>query len=100
MPFTTPHRAFILYLCREQANLRGNNATLEYLSDDQATVKLETMFFYICSIAGHLNTSISIVDDKQIFETLWHDRAKNAEWNLDIQYSPNYAVTFNFCQEK
>jgi len=100
VPFASPQKAFILYLCWEQANLRGNNVTLESISDTQATINLETIFFYLYNIAGHLKTRISIEDYKQIFETIWQDRAKNAGWNLDIKYSPDYKVTFNFYRDK
>jgi hypothetical protein len=89
-----------VYLCWEQANLRGNNVTLESLSDSQATINLETIFFYLYNIAGHLKTRISIEDYKQIFGTIWQDRAKNAGWNLDIKYSPDYKVVFNFTRDK
>ncbi len=100
VPFTSPQKAFILYICWEQANLRGNNVTLESLTDTQATINLETIFFYLYNIAGHLKTRISIEDYKQIFETMWQDRAKNAGWNLDIKYSPDYKVTFSFSLDK
>jgi hypothetical protein len=100
VPFTSPQKAFILYLCWEQANLRGNNVTLEFLSDTQATVNLETTFFYLYNIAAHLKTIISIEDYQQIFETIWQDRAKNSGWNLDIKYSPDYKVIFSFYRDK
>jgi len=43
VPFVTPKKAFILYLCWEQANLRGNNVTLEKLNDDEAFVRTATL---------------------------------------------------------
>jgi hypothetical protein len=100
VPFASPQKAFILYLCWEQANLRGNNVTLESLSDTQATINLETIFFYLYNVAGHLKKRISIDDYKQIFETIWQDRAKNAGWNLEIKYSPDNKVTFVFNRDK
>jgi len=100
VPFSAPHKAFILYLCWEQANLRGNNVTLEKLTDTQAIVHLETQFFYLYFIAGHLKSRISIEDYKQIFETIWQDRAKNAGWNLNITYSPDFKVDFIFTRYK
>ena len=100
VPFATPNKAFILYLCWEQTNLRGNNVTLEKLTDTQAIVHLETQFFYLYFNAGHLKPRISIEDYKQIFETIWQDRAKNAGWKLDIKYSPDYKVVFNFTRDK
>lgn len=100
VPFVSPQKAFILYLCWEQANLRGNSVTLESISDTRATVILETMFIYLYNIAGHLKTRISFEDYKEIFETIWHDRAKSAGWGLDIKYSPDYKVTFTFCLDK
>jgi hypothetical protein len=96
VPFTSSPKAFILYLCWEQANLRGNHVTLVKLSDSQAIVQMETKFFELYFTAGHLKPRISIEDYKRIFETIWQDRAKNAGWNLDIRYSPDYKVVLYF----
>jgi hypothetical protein len=96
VPFTSPAKAFILYLCWEQANLRGNNVTLVKLSDSQAIVQMETKFFDLYFTATHLKPMISIQDYKRIFETIWQDRAKNAGWNLDIKYSTDYKVVLYF----
>ena len=96
VPFSSPAKAFILYLCWEQANLRGNNVTLVKLSDSQAIVQMETKFFDLYFTAVHLKPRISIEDYKRIFETIWQDRAQNAGWNLDIKYSPDYKVALYF----
>ncbi len=99
VPFTDPHRAFVLYLCWEQANLRGNHVTLERLDDNEGLVRLNTQFFDLYFAAAHLRSRISLDDYKKIFETIWRDRALNAGWHLDIQYSAEYQVTFHFTRE-
>ena len=86
VPFVPPPRAFILYLCWEQKHLKENDVSLEKLSDQEAIVKLQTHFFYLYKRAGHLKQQIPFVDYKEIFETIWIERAKNAGWNLDIKY--------------
>ncbi len=96
VPFTDPHRAFVLYLCWEQANLRGNQVTLERLDNNEALVRLKTQFFDLYFAAAHLRPRISLEDYKRIFETIWQDRALNAGWHLDIQYAADYQVTFHF----
>lgn len=96
VPFSPPHKAFILYLCWEQANLRGNEVTLVKLEDNEAIVRLNTHFFALYFIAAHLKPRISIDDYKQIFETIWQDRANNAGWNVEIQYDKDFEVTFHF----
>jgi hypothetical protein len=96
VPFTSPQQAFILYLCWEQANLRGNKVTLKELTDTTAKVSLETQFFQLYFRAGHFKNLISLEDYKQIFETIWQDRAKNAGWTLVIKYSPDNKVDFIF----
>ena len=96
VPFSAPHKAFILYLSWEQANLRGNDVTLVKLEDNEAVVRLKTHFFAVYFAAAHLKPILSIDDYKQIFETVWRDRAASAGWRLDIQYSPDYEVTFHF----
>jgi hypothetical protein len=100
VPFASPQKAFILYLCWEQSNLRGNIVTLEALSDTQAVVNLESQFFKLYSNTGHIKTLISINDYKQIFETIWQDRTKSAGWNLDIKYTSDYKITFSFNRDK
>ncbi len=96
VPFTTPHKAFVLYLCWEQANLRGNYVTLERLEDREALVRMKTQFFDLYFAAAHLQPRISLEDYKRIFETVWQDRASNAGWHLDIQYTTDYQVIFHF----
>ncbi len=86
VPFVPPSRAFILYVCWEQANLRGNDVVLEKLEDNEAVVKINPLFFQIYRHAGHLKQQIPFEDYRRIFETLWHDRVKNAGWDLQIIY--------------
>lgn len=86
VPFVPPSRAFILYVCWEQANLRGNDVVLEKLEDNEAMVKINPLFFQIYRHAGHLKQQIPFEDYRRIFETIWHDRAKNAGWDLQIIY--------------
>ena len=96
VPFVAPHKAFILYLCWEQAKLRGNLVTLMELEENEAIVRLSTQFFALYFAAGHLRPRISLEDYKQIFETIWQDRAINAGWSLNIRYADDYTVTFHF----
>jgi hypothetical protein len=96
VPFERPHRAFILYLCWEQAHLRNNGVTLVSLSDTSSVVEIQSHFFALYDIAAHLKPVISEGDYRQIFETIWHDRAKNAGWALDVTYLENYSVRLHF----
>lgn len=96
VPFAPPHKAFILYLCWEQSRLRGNGVTLMKLDDAGAVVTLSTHFFAVYSAAAHLKPKISLSDYRRIFETIWKDRASSAGWDLDIQYTGTYTVTFVF----
>ena len=56
-----------------------------FLKED-AVVILQTHFFYLYKRAGHLKQQIPFEDYRQIFETIWQDRAANAGWHLDITY--------------
>lgn len=96
VPFAPPQKAFILYLCWEQANLRGNEVALVKLEDNEAIVRLNTHFFALYFTAGHLKPRISLDDYKRIFETIWQDRAKNAGWNVEIEYAKDFKITFHF----
>jgi len=95
VPFVPQPKAFILYLCWELANLRGNKVTLKELDDNHATVILESIYFKLYENTGHLKEQISFDDYKKIFETIWQDRAKQAGWNLKIEYNGNISV-FSF----
>ena len=86
VPFVTPKKAFILYLCWEQANLRGNKVTLEKLDDDEALVRMELIYFALYEAAAHLKEQISYEDYRQMFETIWQNRAEKAGWKLKITY--------------
>lgn len=95
VPFSSSHKAFVLYLCWEQAHLRGNQVTLVKLEDDDAIVKMSTHFFSLYFITSHLKSIISLADYTSIFETIWKDRASNAGWDIEINYTDDYQVTFH-----
>ena len=106
-PFLPPHRAFILFLCWEQAHLRGPNfipdpVRLESLSDREAVVRLHPIYFQLYQAAAHLKPQISLEDYRKIFETIWQDRARAAGWNLKIEYADDRGYTmciFRFSRE-
>jgi hypothetical protein len=84
VPIVAPSKAFILYLCWEQANLHGNDVTLEKLTENEALVRMESIFLRLYGQTGHFRHYVSADDYRQIFETIWQDRAKNAGWSLVI----------------
>ena len=85
VPLVPVHRAFILYLCWEQARLRGSRVTLERLEDSSAVVSLEPIYFRLYAETGHLRQQISKEDFRAIFASVWHDRATAAGWSLDMK---------------
>lgn len=95
IPFFPPSRAFILYLCWEQANLRHNRVTLEKLEDNEAIVRISSHYWALWRQATHVKQQISYEDYRKIYETIWQDRAKNAGWNLKIEYKKTHCV-FHF----
>jgi hypothetical protein len=92
VPFVPISRAFILYLCWEQANLRGNSVTLEKLDDREATITLEPHYLKFYPATEHLRRQISPEDYRGIFESIWQDRAEKAGWKLQITYKGNTCV--------
>jgi hypothetical protein len=87
VPFVEPSRAFILYLCWEQAHLIGNEVILERLEEREAMVRMRTSFFRLYKVAAHLSQQISFEDYRRIFETIWLDRARAAGWELRVEYN-------------
>ena len=86
VPFVEPSRAFILYLCWEQANLIGNEVIMEKLEGQEGVVRMRTHFFRLYKVSAHLSQAISFDDYKRIFETIWQDRARAAGWALRVEY--------------
>jgi hypothetical protein len=86
VPFLPPSKAFILYLCWNESRLRENLVVLEKLTDSDAVVSLQTHFFFLYKRATHLKQWIPFDEYKEIFETIWQDRAQAAGWNLEIEY--------------
>jgi hypothetical protein len=85
VPFYPTPRAFILYLCWEQAKLQGNKVTLEKLGENEAVVRFDDIqYFALYMRTSHLKKQISLDDYIKIFETIWQDRARAAGWNLKI----------------
>lgn len=75
--------------------MRGNHVTLEKLDDNEATVRLASIYFELYKHTAHLKQQISYEDYRQIFETIWQDRASNAGWNLQMTYKEEECL-FNF----
>lgn len=92
LPFMDASKAFILYACWEQANLRGNRVTLTKLEDREALIALEAIYFKLYRAAGRLTSQISWLDYRLLFEGIWHDRARHAGWMLDISYSGETSI--------
>ena len=90
VPFFTPTKAFILYLCWQQSNVVGNSVKLVMLEERKAIVELQSKYFHLYKAAAHLKEQIAFEDYKQIFESIWHDRAEKAGWKLEIKYHPEY----------
>jgi hypothetical protein len=86
VPFVEPERALILYSCWQEANLWGNEVTLEKLDGQEAVVRMRTLFFRLYKETAHFSQQISFDDFRRIFETIWQDRARAAGWDLQIQY--------------
>jgi len=85
VPFYPPSRAFILYLCWEQAKLYGDKVTLEKLDEREAVVRFDDIQYFALYVqASHLKKQISLEDYIKIFETIWQERARAAGWNLKI----------------
>jgi hypothetical protein len=85
VPFVSPSRAFILFLCWEQANLFASPVTLESLDDNSAVVRLQPRWFKLYRQTGHLRQMISEAEFRGIFEAMWHDRAQAAGWTLLLE---------------
>lgn len=84
VPFVPPPKAFILYVCWEQANLIGNEVTLQKLDENEAIVKMIPLYFQIFRHATHLKRQITFQDYRKIFEIVWEYRAQSAGWNLQV----------------
>ncbi len=95
VPFVTPQRAFVLFLCWEQANLMANPVTLESLEERSAVVRLKPRWFKLYKQTAHLRQMISEADFRELFETAWRDRARAAGWTLAVEYG-NGETVFRF----
>ena len=98
VPFVSPPRAFILYLCWDLSNQRREPVVLEKLSDEDARVRFSPRAFALYDHMGQLKQEINIDDYRRLFETLWLDRAQNAGWDLHISYDKGECV-FRFVKQ-
>jgi hypothetical protein len=85
VPFVSPARAFVLFLCWEQANLFASPVTLEALDDHAAAVRFQPRWFQLYKSTAHLSQMISEADFRALFEAVWQDRAKAAGWTLRLE---------------
>jgi hypothetical protein len=98
VPFVPVHQAFILYLCWEQASLRGSAVTLVEMNDLAARVQIQPIYFQLYKHTTHLKQQISFEDYRCLFETIWIDRASKAGWDLTFSYQNEICELF-FVQE-
>ena len=89
VPFVPAPRAFVLYACWEQSNLRGSPLTLVSLDDREAVVDLDAVEWRLYEQTGHLRQMISREDYRTLYETVWQNRAAAAGWDLRIEYTGN-----------
>jgi hypothetical protein len=87
VPLVAPARAFILFSCWEQSRLHGNEVTLEKLDDREAIVTMDSIFLRLYRQTGHIRERLSEEDYRRIFETIWHDRAAAAGWDVSFAYN-------------
>lgn len=92
IPFASPERAFVLYACWEQANLRGNALVLEKLGDDEAVIRLTPLFLVLYEKTAHLRQQIAYDDYVRLFEFRWRDRAASAGWDVEFLYDDDECV--------
>jgi hypothetical protein len=92
VPFVSPARAFVLFLCWEQGNLFASPVTLQALDDNSAVIQLQPRWFQLYRQATHLPQMISEAEYRNLFETIWQDRARAAGWNLQIDYIQDRVV--------
>ena len=92
VPFVPPRRALILYLCWEQANLRGSGVILEKLSDEEAVVRLDPLPYRIFRAATHLREQIDFRDFRELYESIWRSRAEAAGWDLEISLRGQWTI--------
>jgi len=86
VPFVPPERAFILYLCWDLANLRGEDVTLVELNEQDAVVHWRSpRYFALYMQTGHLRQQIAAEDYAAIFERIWEDRARAGGWELVME---------------
>lgn len=86
VPFVSPEQAFVLYVCWEQSNLRGNEVTLERLSDSEAVVRLLPMYFLLYERTAHLRQQIPFDEYRDLYKFRWNDRASSAGWDIQFVY--------------
>jgi hypothetical protein len=79
--------------------LIGNQVTLEKLTDNEALVRLKSIYFLLYKQISHLRDQISPDDYRRLFETIWQDRAEQADWHLTITYSGEECI-FHFSRKK
>ena len=92
VPLVPPSKAFVLFLCWEQANLCANPLTLQSLNDNSAVVRWQPRWFKLYRQTAYLQQWIPEAEFRNIFETTWQDRARAAGWSLQIDYDQDEVV--------
>jgi hypothetical protein len=92
VPFAPPRRAFVLYACWEQANLRGSHVKLIKLEEQEALLEIEPIEFRLYRETSQLRQQVEWDAYKRLYETIGHDRAAHAGWELNIAYDGKMCI--------
>lgn len=96
IPFLPVEQAFILYVCWEQARLRGGEAMLLELTSTSAKVSLKPMYLSVYERATHLREQISREDYEALWEAIWKDRAAHGGWRVEVVEYEQTGCTLTF----
>ena len=93
VPYFSDKKAFIVYISWYESRVIGEKVTIEKFSDDECIVKYtDPIWFKMYNVATHLRLQIPFDEYKQLYEYIWHDRAKCSGWKIEINHENNITI--------
>lgn len=67
--------------------INGEQTVIELFSDNRCELRfINNIWLKIHHITNHIKAQLTLSDYLSLFEFIWHDRAYNSGWNIEIEY--------------
>jgi hypothetical protein len=88
MPYFSAPKAFTVFIAWYERRLMGEEVSISEFSDERCVLRFHNhLWFKLYNTATHLRRQIAPEDYRELFESVWQDRAKESGWQASFEYA-------------